>query len=82
MKEENGNQNSQSLQPSTSKQMSVKSKKGKEQVETVGQKEETVQPKKFQLPDDEEGLWTMDFDGALGKDGAGIKIWIRSAIHQ
>ena len=25
-----------------------------------------------------EGLWTMDFDGAVGNDGAGIGIWVRS----
>ena len=24
----------------------------------------------------------MDFDGALGKDGAGIEIWIRSPLRQ
>jgi len=30
------------------------------------------------LEDDEEGLWTMDFDGAVGSDGAGIVVWIRS----
>ena len=28
------------------------------------------------LEDDEEGLWTMDFDGAVGSDGAGIGVWI------
>jgi len=26
----------------------------------------------------EDGLWTMDFDGAVGNDGAGIGIWVRS----
>jgi len=33
-----------------------------------------VQP----LDDDEDGLWTTDFDGAVGSDGAGIGVWIRS----
>ena len=32
--------------------------------------------------EDENSLWTMDFDGALGKDGVGIGIWIRSPLHQ
>jgi len=27
------------------------------------------------LQEEEEGLWTMDFDGAVGNDGAGIGIW-------
>lgn len=31
---------------------------------------------KFQHLEDEDGLWSMDFDGALGKEGAGIGIWI------
>lgn len=30
----------------------------------------------------EHGLWTIDFDGAPGKDGAGIGILIRSPHHQ
>jgi len=36
----------------------------------------------FQHLGDEAGLWSMDLDGALGKDGAGIGIWIRSPIFQ
>jgi len=30
------------------------------------------------LQEEEEGLWTMDFDGAVGNYGAGIGIWVRS----
>ena len=38
---------------------------------------------KFQhLEEEEEGLWSMDFDGDVGKDGAGIGIWIRSPDFQ
>ena len=48
----------------------------------MAQKEETNQTTKFQLRDDENGLWTMDFDSASGKDGVGIRIWIRSPLHQ
>ena len=25
-------------------------------------------------------LWSMDFDGALGKEGVGIGIWIRNPV--
>ena len=35
---------------------------------------------KFQHLEDEDGLWSMDFDGALGKEGAGIGIWIWSPV--
>ena len=35
---------------------------------------------KFQHLEDEDGLWSMDFDGALGKEGAGIGIWIQSPV--
>lgn len=31
----------------------------------------------FQHLGDEVGLYSMDFDGALGKDGVGIRIWIQ-----
>lgn len=42
-------------------------------------KEET----KFQhLQEEEEGLWGMEFDGAIGKDGASIGIWIWSPFFQ
>ena len=32
------------------------------------------------MEEDEDGLWTMDFDGVVGRDGAGIGIWVRSPI--
>ena len=35
---------------------------------------------KFQHLEDEDGIWSMDFDGALGKEGAGIGIWFRSPV--
>ena len=31
---------------------------------------------KFQHLEDKDDLWSMDLDGALGKEGAGIGIWI------
>lgn len=47
--------------------------------EDKGQQTEKTEPKQFQhLEEDEDGLWTMDFDGAVGSDGAGIGVWIRS----
>lgn len=47
--------------------------------ETNGQQAEHESKSDFQhLEDDEDGLWTMDFDGAVGSDGAGIGVWIRS----
>ena len=30
------------------------------------------------MEEDEDGLWTMDFDGAVGSDGVGIGIWVCS----
>ena len=30
------------------------------------------------MEEEEDGLWTMDFDGVVGRDGAGIGIWVRS----
>ena len=32
--------------------------------------------------EDENGLWSMEFDGALGKDRAGIGIWVCGPFHQ
>jgi len=47
--------------------------------ENNGQQTENAETTPFQhLEDDEDGLWTMDFDGAVGSDGAGIGVWIRS----
>ena len=36
----------------------------------------------FQHLKEEDGPWSMDFDGALGKDGAGIGICFRSPVFQ
>ena len=47
--------------------------------EDKGQQIEKTELTQFQhLEEDEDGLWTMDFDGAVGSDGAGIGVWIRS----
>lgn len=47
--------------------------------EINGQQTENAETSHFQhLEDDEDGLWTMDFDGVVGSDGAGIGVWIRS----
>ena len=47
--------------------------------EDKGQQTEKTELTQFQhLEEDEYGLWTMDFDGAVGSDGAGIGVWIRS----
>ena len=47
--------------------------------ETNGQQVMTSTTSQVQpLDDDEDGLWTMDFDGAVSSDGAGIGVWIRS----
>lgn len=58
---------------STSKPPACQQKKDSEQPEiSQGEKKEET---KFQhLQEEEEGLWGMDFDGAVGKDGAGIGI--------
>jgi len=61
-------------------------KEGREKQQNVGQLAESngqqavkVQQIDFQhLQEGEEGLWTMDFDGAVGNDGTGIGIWVRS----
>jgi len=58
----------------------VLKKEGQEQENTVennGQKVGKTKLTEFQhLEEDEYGLWTMDFDGAVGNDGAGIGIWV------
>lgn len=47
--------------------------------ETNGQQVMTATTSQVQpLEDDEDGLWTMDFDGAVGSDGSGIGVCIRS----
>ena len=56
--------------------------------ETLEKREETVQkiePKQkseFQHLEVENGLWSMEFYGALGKDGVGIGIWVCNPFHQ
>ncbi len=64
----------------------VLKKEEQEQKNIVGQSTESneqqadkAQQTDFQhLQEEEEGLWTMDVDGAVGNDGAGIGIWVRS----
>ena len=47
--------------------------------EDKGQRTEKTELAQFQhLEEDEDGLWTMDFDGAVGSDGVGIGVWILS----
>ena len=47
--------------------------------EEKGQQTEKSEAVQFQhLEEDEDGLWTMDFNGVVGSDGAGIGVWIRS----
>ena len=61
-------------------------KEGQEKQQKIGQSAERngqkairVQQTDFQhLQEEEEGLWTMDFDGVVGNDGIGIGIWVRS----
>ena len=69
------------------KEMVTSSKQpSKEQRISTNQKNEVTGKSKsepivnFQHLEDEDGLWSMDFDGALGKEGAGIGIWIWSPI--
>jgi len=45
------------------------------------QTENKNQSSEFQLLDEEEDFCTMGFDGAMGKEGAGIKIWIRTPMN-
>jgi len=39
------------------------------------------QPSKFQFSDEEDGLWTLEFDGALGKEEARIGMWIHGPMN-
>ena len=43
-----------------------------------GQQAKVEEQVEFQHLEDEVSLWSMDFDGAVGKDGAGIGSWLRS----
>lgn len=68
----------------TSKQSTYpQQQKGNEQQqnEEVSQSEKEKETK-FQHLEEEAGLWSMDFDGAVGKDGADIGIWIHSPVFQ
>jgi len=61
------------------KERQEKQQKIGQSAESNGQQAIKVQQTDFQhLQEEEEGLWTMDFDGAVGNDGAGIGIWVRS----
>jgi len=55
-------------------------KERQEKQQKIGESvENNGQQKDFQhLQEEEEGLWTMDFDGVVGNDGASIGIWVRS----
>jgi len=33
---------------------------------------------KLESDDDDEGMWNMDFDGAISKEGDGARVWIIS----
>ena len=61
------------------KERQEKQQKIGKSVENNGQKRSNGQQKDFQhLQEEEEGLWTMDFDGAVGNDEDGIGIWVHS----
>ena len=68
--------------PSDSKQPSDKAEESSNQNQQPAQTVETKQQSEFHHLEDENGLWTMDFDGALGKYGVGIGIWIHNPLHQ
>ena len=44
-------------------------------------KDQTVQPSEVLFLDEENGLWTMEFDSALGKEGARFGMWINGPLH-
>ena len=71
------------LEPSTSTQKIYEIVKD---MEIFGTKNLSQATSKFQScdlqhPDEESGLWTMDLDGALGKEGVGIIVWIHNPIN-
>jgi len=45
-------------------------------MESQSQKIEDVKLKNETEDDKDEGLWHMDFDGAVSKEGAGVGVWI------
>lgn len=61
------------------KERSEKQATMEQSAENNGQQTGKTELTQFQhLEEDEDGLWTMDFDGAVGSDSAGIGVWIRS----
>eukprot|EP00253_Pinus_taeda_P016840 PITA_16840 len=75
--------NAECLQPENSPEDIVELVPETQIVETVSHPPENKKDrssKKIFL-DEEEGLWTMEFDGALGK-GFGISMWIHGTLHQ
>jgi len=44
-------------------------------------KNQIAQTSKVLVPNEEDGLWTMKFDGALGKEVVGIGMWINGPLH-
>ena len=40
-----------------------------------------VQSSEILFPDAENGLWTMEFDGASRREGARIGVWIHGPLH-
>ena len=51
----------------------------KDEVISEGKVENEIE---FQHLEDEAGLWSMDFDGSIGRDGAGIGLWICNPFQQ
>jgi len=41
-----------------------------------------IQSSEILFPDEENDLWTMEFNGASGREGAGISVWIHGPLHQ
>jgi len=58
----------------TSEQPTQHQKVSKEQKNEVINKGKVEKEIEFQHLEEESGLWSMDFDGAVGKDDAGIRI--------
>ena len=72
------------LEPSASAKKRDETVKEKEPIGTTDLSQEASQDhsSKLQLRDEESIFWTMDFDGALGKEGYGIGVWIHSPMNQ
>jgi len=67
---------------SSSEQPTQQQKVSEEQKNEVISKGKVEKETKFQHLEDEAGLCSMDFDATVGKDNAGIGIWIRSPAFQ